>query len=352
MTTTAAIRIGIDENGLGPRLGPLIVTAVVARVDGEGHKRTETRPRGALRARLGDSKRLVAYGDSGLGEAWARAIARRAQQPEPDGPEQLVRSLSLDDAGVLRAPCPGQHARQCWDTGGESFGAEPALVTEMERHLARLEDVGVSVLYAACVITCTRRLNEAVARGLTRFQVDLHAMERLALHARARAGVDVIAICGKVGGYNRYATAFGPLNGRLHAVAEEGRARSEYSVPGLGSIAFVRDAEDKHLLVGMASLVGKWVRDLLMARIVHHHREFDGDLPDASGYHDPVTARFVEATRLAREKRELPEDCFERRAWEGPDGATPEGATPPTSALTSPTPATPRASAPSRPSSA
>jgi ribonuclease HII len=144
--------------------------------------------------------------------------------------------------------------------------------------------------------------------------MDLHAMERLTLEARERAGRDVIATCGKVGGFDRYSPAFGPLGGRLHAVAEEGRARSEYVMPGLGSIAFVRDADARHLLVCMASLVGKWVRDVLMGRIVRYHRVDDPDLPDASGYHDPVTTRFIEATRLSRKGRGLPDDCFERTA--------------------------------------
>jgi ribonuclease HII len=313
--TQGAIRVGIDENGLGPRLGPLVVTAVVARVDGGGHKRVQARPRGALRNRLGDSKRLVSYGDSDLGEAWARAIAARMSHDGPEGPEALVRLLSLDDADTLRAPCPGDHVEQCWGMTGEAFAAEPELVAKVARDLGRLDEQGVTVLRAACVVTCTRRLNEGIARGLTRFHADLHAMERLALDARARAGTDVIATCGKVGGFDRYPAAFGPMNGRLHAVAEEGRARSEYSVPGLGIITFVRDAEDKNLLVGMASLVGKWVRDLLMARIVRYHRVDAPDLPDASGYHDPVTTRFIDATRLLRRKRALPDDCFQRRAW-------------------------------------
>jgi len=308
------ILIGIDENGLGPRLGPLVVTSVVARVEDEGHKRVLSRPRGALRSRLGDSKRLVAYGDSALGEAWARAIVRQSGQPEPRGPEELVRFLSLDDAEALRAPCPDDHIDQCWRTGAETFAADPELVVQVDRDLAKLAGLGVHVLHAACVVTCARRLNEGIARGLTRFHLDLHAMERLALDARARAGVDVVATCGKVGGFARYPPAFGPMYGRLHAVAEEGRARSEYVVPGLGSIAFVRDAEDKHLLVSMASLIGKWVRDLFMARIVSYHRVHDPELPNASGYHDPVTTRFVEATRLARQKNALPDDCFERRS--------------------------------------
>ncbi len=309
-------RIGIDENGLGPRLGPLIVTAVVAEASGpEGAARAEARPRGAMRARLGDSKRLVAFGDTALGEAWARAIARRMGLPEPESPEALVRALSLDTAEALRSPCPRQHGEQCWNTSGEAFVAEAKLVAKVERDLARLEAQGVRVVRAACVVTCTRRLNDGISRGLTRFHVDLHAMERLALDARDRAGDDVVATCGKVGGFDRYAPAFGPMSGRLHAVAQEGRARSEYVVPGFGRIAFVRDADEKHLLVCMASLVGKWVRDLLMARIVRYHRDHAPDLPNASGYHDPVTSRFVDATRLARKKRGLPDECFERRAW-------------------------------------
>jgi hypothetical protein len=60
--------------------------------------------------------------------------------------------------------------------------------------------------------------------------------------------------------------------------------------------------------------VGKWVRDVLMGRIVRYHRVDNAELPDASGYHDPVTTRFIEATRLTRRKRDLPDDCFERKA--------------------------------------
>jgi ribonuclease HII len=309
-----AIRVGIDENGLGPRLGPLIVTAIVARTWGEGHRKAEARAKGAMRKRLADSKKLVAHGDVALGEAWARALARRMGQGRLERPEDLIRAISLDSAEALRAPCPSDHAEQCWRDEGEGFVAEGKLVEQVERDLQKLEASGVDVLRVACVVTCTRRLNEGIARGLTRFHVDLHAMERLALEARARSGRDLVVTCGKVGGFDRYSAAFGPLGGRLHAVAEEGRARSEYSVPGLGRIAFVRDADDKNLLVSMASLVGKWVREVLMARIVRHYRSADPELPQASGYHDPVTTHFIEATQLLRKRAGIEGECFERRA--------------------------------------
>lgn len=312
--------VGIDENGLGPRLGPLVVTAVVATTTGTGQQRVQTRPRGGAKERLGDSKRLVAYGDTALGEAWARAIARRMGLTGATSPQALVSALSLDADDALRSLCPTaeRHERQCWSAEAEAFVAEEALVASVEKDLARLAARGIDVQRAAIVITCARRLNDAADRGLTRFDVDLHSMERLALDARARAGRDIVATCGKVGGYCSYPAAFGPLSGRLHAVVVEGRARSEYSIPGLGRIAFVRDADDRHMLVSMASLVGKWTRDLLMSRIVRYHREHDPGLPDASGYHDPVTSRFIEATRLTRRKRALPDDCFERRACDVP----------------------------------
>ncbi len=306
--------MGIDENGLGPRLGPLVVTAVSARTSGVGNERVDRKARGAMRARLGDSKKLVGHGDTALGEAWARAIALRMGLDGIDAPDALFRALSLDSAETLRSPCPQGHADQCWSPTGEAFIADEKLVLQVARDLDKLAQQGIDVLDAGCVVTCTRRLNDGVRAGLTRFHLDLHAMERLALHRRERANHDVIATCGKVGGFDRYGPAFGPMSGWLHAVTAEGRARSEYAVPGLGRIAFVRDADDKCLLVSMASLVGKWARDLLMARVVRYHKALDPELPNASGYHDPITARFIAATRIARGRRGLPDDCFERRS--------------------------------------
>ncbi len=305
------VRVGIDENGLGPRLGPLVVTSVVARTEGRGHELAEKRPRGALARRLGDSKALVCYGDTGLGEAWARAVARRLGLPA-GSPDELVHALSLDERQTLRTRCPEDHEGQCWATDAEAFTAEEALVDAVQRDLDKLESRGLSLLGVRLAVVCAERLNDAASRGISRFATDLHAMERLALRAREAAGEDVWVTCGKVGGYDFYPSAFGPLSGRLYTTVREGRARSEYRIAGLGRIAFVRDADASHLLVCLASLVGKWARDLLMARVTRYHRSYDGSLPEASGYHDPVTARFVEASRLARKKRGILDACFER----------------------------------------
>ena len=70
----ASCRVGVDENGLGARLGPLVVTAVLAEVSPAGQALLGRPLRGKIRADLGDSKRLVSHGDVTLGEAWAREL--------------------------------------------------------------------------------------------------------------------------------------------------------------------------------------------------------------------------------------------------------------------------------------
>jgi ribonuclease HII len=310
-------RIGADENGLGPRLGPMLVTAVMARVTPEGERLVSRPAKGALAERLGDSKQLVAHGDVALGEAWARALIRRGagRLPGPAAsPDTLVEGLSADDRAALRAPCPEHVAAQCWSAEGERFEAGAELLAAVERDLDRLADKGVEVVGVRSQILCPAVMNRGLAAGKSRFVLDLHAMERLVLELRELAGAEVTAVCGKVGGFGKYAGVFGPLAGRLCTVLEEGRPLSAYRVAGLGEIRFVRDGDATDLLVAMSSLVGKYLREVLMARVVRHYRKDDPALPDASGYYDPVTTGFIEATRLTREKQHIPDGCFERRS--------------------------------------
>ena len=316
--------IGADENGLGPRLGPMLVTAVLARASDAGCAVATRKPRGGLKRRLGDSKALVSHGDVGLGEAWARVLVERGagKHDMRDTPEDVANAITLQEVDELTAPCPKHVAPQCWSTEGEHFladedGRGAQLRKQLHRDLDRLAKRGLEVVAVRSAVVCTRRLNDALLEGHSRFAVDLHCMERLILDMRAMCGAEVDAVCGKVGGYGAYGKAFGPLAGRLHVVLEEGRARSAYRFPGIGTIAFVRDSDDSHLLVGMASLVGKYLRELLMGRIVRHYQRLDPSVPMASGYHDPVTRKFVLATAALRRRRRVPGVCFERNNMSG-----------------------------------
>jgi ribonuclease HII len=312
--------LGIDENGLGPRLGPMIITAVMAEVDERGAKVIARKARGGLARRLGDSKGLVAHGNVTLAETWARALVERgaARSRAASNPDALIHAIALDDRSELTRPCPERVRAQCWNVEGEQFDDDDdtrALRRTIDRDLERLEKRGVRVTAVRSVIACAKRMNQDVDRGRSRFVTDLHAMERLILALREQCDGELDVVCGKVGGFGSYGKVFGALAGRLHMVLEEGRPRSAYRFPSLGTIAFVRDADERHLLVGLASLVGKYLREQLMGRIVHHYLAADPELgvQHASGYHDPITTRFIVATEALRKKRRVPSDCFLRR---------------------------------------
>ena len=296
----------MDENGLGARLGPLVVTAVLAEVTPLGRPLVERAPRGKIRADLGDSKRLVSHADVALGEAWARVLTGDCW----DSPRALFEHLSLEHMSSLQRDCPSHVTQQCWGFDGEAFESTREVRERLRGHVEKLAARGVNVRRVLVASTCTQRLNRARQGGGNRFISDLHAMEALLLELRALAGRDLLAICGKVGGMTDYDRFFGPLAGRLRSTLMQSRKRSAYYFPGLGEIHFVQDADARDPLVMLASLVGKYVRELLMARIARFHG--DGADEKISGYHDPRTGAWVRATLGRRRSLRVPDDCFER----------------------------------------
>lgn len=306
-------RVGVDENGLGARLGPLVVTAVSAEVDPSGHAVLSRAPRGKLSEDLADSKRLVSHADVTLGEAWARVLTH----DRCPTPRALFEQVSLEEPESLQKDCPSHITQQCWGFDGEVFESTTELRARLGSHLEKLRQRGVWVRDVLVATTCTQRLNRARQNGHNRFVSDLHAMERLLLALRQRSGRDIFAVCGKVGGMTDYDRFFGPLSGHLRTALVVSRKKSGYYFPGVGEINFVQDADARDPLVMLASLVGKYVRELLMARISRFHASSPEE-QKVSGYHDPRTDAWVKTTLTRRRSLRIVDDCFERARDIGP----------------------------------
>ncbi len=299
--------IGADENGLGARLGPLIVTAVLSEVDVRGQRWLRRPLPASIAADLDDSKRLLSFGNHGLGEAWARALVPAAARPS-----NLLETLSEAPIETLQKRCPERSAAQCWSVDGEEFSCDPQALRRVQRHLRHFERQGVKILGVRSSIVCVGQLNAERRQGCNRFTSDLHAMERLLLLLRDAAGHDVVATCGKVGGIADYPRFFGPLSGRLHTVVQQERKHSAYRVAGLGELHFVQDADATNPLVMLASMIGKYARELLMGRISRYYSLQVPELERVSGYNDPKTDRFVRQTTNVRRTLKIAAGCFER----------------------------------------
>jgi hypothetical protein len=266
-----------------------------------------------MREDLDDSKALVSSKNIALGEAWARALVEFTRDQVPETPNELYRIISSRSDAELKSHCPPAAVEQCYFQENEAFTTSREEVARLLRHLELLKGKGVALADVRTHSVCTGELNRLRAQGKNRFQADLLGMERLLLALRpSEPGEDaVLATCGKVGGMAQYSKFFDLLGGRLHTVLGEGAAESAYAFPGLFEVSFLRDADSIDPLVMMASLVGKYMRELLMGRIARYY--LDGDSVERpSGYHDPVTEIFVKQIGPKRRSLKIVDACFER----------------------------------------
>ncbi|MFT3921446.1 MAG: hypothetical protein QM778_02805 [Myxococcales bacterium] len=301
--------VGVDENGLGPLLGPLVTTAVtleVARYQPERH--------GSIGRELGidDSKNTAGFGQMGMAEGLALAVFERLWGHTPRDVDALFEGLLLDRPGALRAHCPQRSQAQCWSVQPDlpCLGGDVARGREI---LTQLTKRGIHLVHARSAVACTGTLNRLLRAGQSRVEVDLELMERLVLDARGKLGSELRAICGMVGGIRSYREKM------RHFPSEHVNPRRAqggtlaFDVTGVGHVRFEIDADARHLPVALASMLGKYVRELWMERQNRFYRGHQPELADVSGYHDPVTRRFVKESKKLRLRLGIDEECFERR---------------------------------------
>jgi ribonuclease HII len=306
------ILLGLDENGLGPRLGPLVGTCVALDV-GPSYDRARLR-RAGKRLGLEDSKASTSFGQMAHGESAALALVAEATGTVPRTADELLGAVSLDAPAALRAPCPGGGSNhQCWSepVALPAFGGD---VGHGRRLLGRLRRSRVRILRLRSVMTCAGVFNARTADGTSKVVVNLENFERLLADARAALapGEPVTAICGMVGGIRSYPAYVRRIPRDSMEVLEEGRGRCAYRVPSLGEVAFEVAADDRHLPVALASMVGKYLREVAMERQNRFYARELPDAPRASGYHDPVTRRFILASTGVRARLGVLDRCFER----------------------------------------
>jgi ribonuclease HII len=301
--------VGVDENGMGPLLGPLVATAV--SIDVEAYAAGALRRRGK-RLGIGDSKQTTAFGAMRDAESLALALAERELGAPLAHADDFVDALSLDGRLALQEICPdGASRSQCWSAALAlpAFGGD---ANEGRKVLAKLERRGLRVVRVRTALACAGMLNVELAFGRNKVDVDLGLMERLVLDARGVSDAPLDAICGIVGGLRTYMPRFRGFDTARTTAIEESRKRCAYDIEPVGRVSFEVDADDTHLPVALASMVGKYVRELQMARLNAFYGSHVNGLTEASGYRDPVTKRFILATAETRRILQIADACFER----------------------------------------
>lgn len=306
-----AILLGVDENGLGSRLGPMTVTAVRVRIDRSKLRDRRAIARAVERAGIGDSKELCAHGHMKAIEARVLAMLEVHCGQTPRSLTEFSRCTRIESDEVLRALCPdGVAPTICFDDP-VPLPAFEGVVTDEERKRAQtLKDRGFAIEAVRVSVQCAGRINEQKARGRSRMDVDLDAMLSLVQALTPKDTVVQVSL-GKVGARTKYHDA---LSSRFALVRTEyeRKERSTYFVPSVGTLSFVMDGDATEPAISLASLFGKYARELWMHRHNRYWISVVEGVTAVSGYHDPATERLVRATQLVRQQQGIPDRCFER----------------------------------------
>jgi len=300
--------VGVDENGLGPRLGPLVATAVTLEV--EKYRKSALYAFGESIG-ICDSKVSSGFGRMAAVEGIVLALIDSLYGECPREVDRLFDLVSLDGLLQLRTACPRNSAPQCWKVpvALPVFGGQ---VEQGRTVLRKLSRTGIRIRSVRSAITCARVLNTAVKRMGSKFSVDLSLFERLLLCARALLNEDFEAYCGMVGGIRKYPRYFQHFTQSQIETVKEVRSHSIYRISELGLVTFEVDADAHHMPVGLASMLGKYIRELAMERQNQFYLNHEPSLRRVSGYHDPITARFVQQTIKLRDRLRISQECFER----------------------------------------
>jgi ribonuclease HII len=314
--------IGIDEAGYGPNLGPFVMTAVALRVPDDDARDLWQRLAGAVRrdtdpddGRLlvADSK-VVYSAARGLGHLENAVLAAHLPS-EGNGRlllERYIEGLYASSHAALR--------RERWYSGTTALpvAVEPARCAEArERFAAVCRQAGVVCGLVRGVVVCPEQFNALTEAAGSKGAVLRHGLAELVRECwRLDADEPLTFFIDKHGGRNTYAAMLQDAVPEGIVLAyHESAARSVYGVAGIKRAVrwtFQPRADAEHFSVALASMVSKYVREVLMAEFNRFWQEQVPGLKPTAGY--PGDARrFHDAIRPAAERLGIPEAALWRR---------------------------------------
>jgi len=271
-----AVVVGIDEAGLGPVLGPLVVSSAAIELPPAAGDAdlwellagaVARRPRhGALA--IADSKRLYRGGGVGRGlAAIERAVlaSLAALGRRPDSLEALLRCLAPEALAEAAAyPWYRDLARPL------PAACDPATIDgDAARLDAALHASGLRLSRLRSVVLLPHEFNRLLVTHANKAVVSFGAAARLLVAARRdHAGRALVINLDRQGGRRRYRDLLAGLwPGATIRIDEESPARSAYSLEdgdGRLRLAVSVGAEERALPVALASMLSKYLRELLM----------------------------------------------------------------------------------------
>ena len=295
-----AIIAGIDEAGLGPVLGPLVVSTTAFRVPDEladvsmwkllagAVSRSASRKRGSLIA-FGDSKKLYNGLRGNLGLEHLERGVLSALASRDDRPESLMHLLEVIAPGAWPAA-----QKYPWYAGADSplprsigSGNIAIWANSLKTRMAKVD---VALLTMRSEVVFEGEFNRLIEASNNKSSTLFDVTCRLLMHLwRGFPAKSIRIFVDHQGGRVRYLPGLQRVfEGCSFKVLEENDTVSAYRLEDAAhraEICFAVECEDRQMPVALASMVSKYVRELLMDLINRFWAAQVPDLAPTSGYY-------------------------------------------------------------------
>lgn len=286
--------LGIDENGLGPLMGPLVITGTLINTDKEEVPWFED---------ISDSKEFFSRKVDSFSqlEEIATSLFYLIEGEEPSSPLEILKSFSA-------LPTCISNFNICTGNIPEGFlwSKSEGRKKRCERFSNWTAKNGIEIINITSIVLCPKRINDFTEKGNNKFLLDLSSFCEIIKGITDKNGLSVYA--GRIGGikfYRKYLFYYLPEY-QCDIVREDEDSslyRMKYKDEEF-SVGFFTDVEKKYFPAAISSLAGKYIRELFMAGI----RKTLGISEDISGYHDSKTLSVVKNNHF----REFPSTCLFR----------------------------------------
>jgi len=322
--TALAIVAGIDEAGFGPVLGPLVVSAAAFDVPDElaavslwellAAAVCRKPSRKKLKIAIDDSKKLFSGQKAGSLQLLERGVlSMLAQLGELPGTLGELAGLLSPSATEPMAAYPWYHSADL---------AIPRCVAETDIRLARnslqaaMDSAGVRMAGMRCEVVFAGEFNRRVAATNNKSSLLFDVTGCLLLWLwRASPGGRLTIVVDRHGGRMRYLPALQRLfDGCSFKILEEADRLSAYRIASperQADILFLTEADRRQLPAALASMTGKYVRELFMEMLnAYWTRQVPGLAPTAGYYTDG--RRFFDQIGPAVRRLRVPENMLYR----------------------------------------
>ncbi|HEY4687459.1 MAG TPA: hypothetical protein VIH20_04540 [Candidatus Subteraquimicrobiales bacterium] len=331
--------VGIDENGFGPIVGPLVVTAAVFelkepytqsylwdRLRAVISKTTQEFPekitvynsKEVFKSKLPKSYKVL---ESTVLNFFELLSDRKAKEFR-----EFIGEVSLGACECVEDAAEDAAFELCHNINlSLPLWTDNKAISHQKRLKEELAKAEIKALKVKSLIVCPGQFNSYLNRTDSKFHLNWLQFGKLirwvietVLKTSGTQSQDIAFPCGKIGGQKNYLSYLKHgffKNFDIKRLVE----KKEISTYHLSSdvldfnLSFIESGDIYHFPIALASLFGKYIREVFM----HHQNQvfkgWDSSVKPASGYRNSSTKIFIKDTEDLRKRMGLPDRCFLRQ---------------------------------------